>query len=164
MKSIRILNLEQAEEESRRIRTALEKGFDLEWSRAANEDEFHACLEGGPWDVIISAYRLPDLTGLEAFEIVSDAGLDVPFIIVSGTIDQDTAVAAIRLGVSDYLMRGDLDRLVPSVTRAILETENKRERKIAEGLRTSFSPLSSMENTPISFAAPKRFFTARTTR
>ena len=132
MKSIRILNLEQAEEESRRIRCALEKGFDLDWRRAADEAEFHSSLSSGPWDVIISGYKLPGLTGLEAFEMVNDAGLDVPFIIVSGTIDQDTAVAAMRLGVSDYLMKDDLERIVPTVTRAILETENRREKRSAE--------------------------------
>ena len=132
MKSIRILNLEKAEEESRRIRHALEKGFDLDWRRAADEGEFRASLSAGPWDVIISGYKLPGLTGLEAFEIVTDLALDAPFIIVSGTIDQDTAVAAMRLGVSDYLMKDDLDRIVPSVTRAILEAENRREKRIAE--------------------------------
>jgi DNA-binding NtrC family response regulator len=132
MKTTRILNLEHSEADSQRIRTALEKSFELAWRRVANEEEFNACLGAGEWDLIISSYSLPDYSGIEAFEAVLDSGLDIPFIIVSGSIDQETAVSAMRIGVSDFLMKDDLVRLVPAVTRELIEAQNRREMRVAE--------------------------------
>jgi PAS domain S-box-containing protein len=132
MKIVRALNLEHAEAESLRVRAELEKGFDVEWRRAADLGEFRSCLRTSEWDLIISAYRLPDSNGLEAFETAVDEGVDVPFIIVSGSIDQESAVAAMRLGVSDYLKKDDLTRLVPAVTRSLLEAADRREMRSAE--------------------------------
>ena len=135
MKIVRALNLEHAEEESLRVRAELEKGFDVEWRRAADLGEFRSCLRSSDWDLIISAYRLPDSNGLEAFEAAVDEGVDVPFIIVSGSIDQGSAVAAMRLGVSDYLKKDDLTRLVPAVTRALLEAADRREMRAPQMFR-----------------------------
>src|SRR5688572_27791661 len=132
MNIVRVLNLELAEDDSRRIRAELEKSFDLEWRRAANLEEFRKCLRSDEWDLIVSANQLADSSGIEAFETVADEGADIPFIIVSGSIDQESAVAAMRLGVSDYLRKDDLARLVPAVTRALLEAADRREMRAAE--------------------------------
>lgn len=132
MKRVRILNLEPAEEDSRRVRAALEKTFDLVWQRAADERGLRALLSSEEWDVVVSCDEAVGLTGIAAHEIVADDGRDIPFIILADAIDQEAALAAMRLGVNDYLAKDDLIRLAPAVARELHQAENRRARKAAE--------------------------------
>jgi PAS domain S-box-containing protein len=90
-----------------------------------------AALDDQTWDLIISDYSMPRFNGVAALELLQERALDIPFIIVSGTIGETVAVAAMKAGAHDYLMKGDLARLVPAVERELREAQMRRERRQA---------------------------------
>ena len=85
-----------------------------------------------PWDAILSDYNLPGYSGLDVLEALKSRGLSTPFILVSGEIGEDTAVAAMRNGASDYLLKNNLNRLAPALMHAIDAAENERARRAAD--------------------------------
>jgi signal transduction histidine kinase len=104
-------------------------GFIFEHKRVQTEDEYCARLDEGV-DLILSDYALPQFSGLRALELLkSRPELEVPFIIISGTIGEETAVEAIKDGASDYLLKDRIARLGPAVNRALREMEDRREKK-----------------------------------
>ena len=132
MKKIRILNLARTEADSSKIRAALEKGFDIEWTRIAKESELRDRLSSGNWDLIICVCELDGRTRIDAHEILEESGSDIPFIIISREFDAETATEAVRLGVNDLLSMGDLPRLIPTVTRELLEAAGRSDKRAAE--------------------------------
>lgn len=133
MKTIRILNLEDSEADSDLIFRLVKKGgFEPQWLRVETRLGYELAVREQDWDLIISDYMLPDMTGIEALEILNETEKDIPFIIISGTIDQDTAVKAMRLGAGDYILKDDLPRLVPAIRRELKEAANRREKREAE--------------------------------
>src|SRR5207247_5881335 len=89
-------------------------------------------LADHPWDMILADYNLPEFDAPAALKIVQETGLDLPFIIVSGGIGEDIAVAAMKAGAHDYLMKGNLSRLVPAVERELREAANRASQRHAE--------------------------------
>ncbi len=85
-----------------------------------------------PWDLVISDWSMPNFTGLEAFSMVRDAGIDLPFIIVSGTIGEDIAVDALKAGVHDFMSKGKLARLVPTIERELREVSVRQRQRQAD--------------------------------
>ncbi len=106
-------------------------GFEPHWHCVDTEAEYCARLHPG-LDLVLADYALPQFSGLRALELLQQSGLDVPFILVSGTIGEDTAVAAMKLGAADYLFKDRLTRLGPAVSHALAEGRLRRERKEAE--------------------------------
>ena len=100
-------------------------------TRIDSEAEFVAALHT-PWDAIISDYNLPGFSGLVALDLLKASGRDLPFLIVSGEIGEDTAVEAMRNGASDYLRKGNLSRLVPALMHAVEACETRRARERAD--------------------------------
>lgn len=94
--------------------------------------DLHERLEHEEWDVVISDHRLPGFSSEEALKLVRDSGLDIPFIIVSGSIGEDMAVEAMRAGADDYLMKDKLARLVPAVERSLKAANERRSLAAAE--------------------------------
>jgi len=84
------------------------------------------------WDMVISDYRMPQFDAPGALKVLHESGLDLPFIIVSGKIGEDLAVAAMKSGAHDYLMKGNLSRLVPAVDRELREAAERRKHRLAE--------------------------------
>src|SRR5690349_24322150 len=99
-------------------------GFDPKWRRVETEADFRAGLEELP-DVIISDYTMPSFGGLRAVDLLRKRGLDIPFILVSGTVGEEKAVEAMKHGVTDYLLKDRIERLGNAVERAL---EQKRLR------------------------------------
>ena len=95
-----------------------------------NEAAFAAQLKKSP-DLIFSDYEMPHFSGLRALEILAASGLDIPFIIISGTIGEETAVAAMKTGAADYLMKDRLGRLGPAVANALEKCESRAERRLS---------------------------------
>src|SRR5204863_1388532 len=93
-------------------------------SQAMNE-----ALNRQTWDLVIADYVMPHFNGLSALDLVKRKGLDLPFIIVSGHITDDTAVAAMKAGAHDYVMKDKLARLGPAVERELREAEVRRQRR-----------------------------------
>ena len=107
-------------------------GYELKLARVQTEPDFLARLAAGSWDVIIADYRLPRFSALRALELVRQKQLELPFIIVSGTIGEEVAVAAMKAGAHDYVMKDKLARLVPVVERELRDAEVRRARARAE--------------------------------
>src|SRR5687767_12511977 len=89
-------------------------------------------LKDGAWDVIISDFSLPHFDATGALEVARASKLDLPFIIVSGTVGEDVAVAAMRSGAHDYVMKGSLTRLPETLRREVKEAQLRRERRSLE--------------------------------
>ena len=116
------------------------------WKRVETASEMKQALVETKWELIVADHRLPRFSALEAFEIYRQFELDIPFIIVSGVISEEAAVAAMRAGVHDYLNKGSLARLVPAVHRELQEAESRRERKRAEAaLSTAYAELAAIQ-------------------
>ena len=89
-------------------------------------------LQRQAWDIVIADYALPAFNGLAALALLKEKKIDIPFIIVSGTIGEDVAVQAMKAGAHDYVMKGNLARLIPAIQREMDEAEIRRERRHAE--------------------------------
>ena len=89
-------------------------------------------LDREKWDIVISDYSMPQFSAPAALELLQRSEYDLPFILVSGTIGEDTAVAAMKSGAHDYIIKGKLARLVPAVERELREAQVRRERKRAQ--------------------------------
>jgi PAS domain S-box-containing protein len=112
-------------------------GFDPVWQRVETEADYVAHLQAS-LDVILADYRLPQFNALRALQLLQERGGDTPFLIVSATIGEDLAVAAMKQGAADYLLKDRLSRLGPAVARALQEVAERRARQQAEAaLRAS---------------------------
>ena len=134
---LRLLLVEDSEWDARLSLEALRGGgFKPEFLRVQTAQEMRAALETESWDIILSDYAMPEFDALAALEVLRDSAQEIPFIIVSGTIGEDTAVAAMRLGATDYLLKDRLARLPTAVSVALEQARSRRERRQAvEALR-----------------------------
>ena len=131
-RELRVLHLEDSELDHELTCAHLRRGgLRVKIRRIDSEIEFLAALDLD-WDAIISDYNLPGFSGLVALDLLTARGLDIPFILVSGEIGEDTAVEAMRNGASDYLLKNNLARLVPALLHAIEATETRRARVQAD--------------------------------
>ena len=132
-KPLRLLVVEDSPRDAeivvREIRSG---GFDVTWKRVDTAGTMRAALDAEPWDVVVSDYSMPNFDGLAALRVWQEKGLDIPFIIVSGKIGEETAVAAMKAGVHDYIMKDRLARLAPAIERELREAKERHGRKRAE--------------------------------
>jgi two-component system, cell cycle sensor histidine kinase and response regulator CckA len=129
---LRALVVEDSEDDTTLLVRELERGgYDVTCVRVDAADAFRAALSS-EWDVIICDYSMPRFSAPAALEILGSSGSDVPLIIVSGTIGEDVAVDAMRSGARDYILKGNLRRLVPAIRRELREAEERRARRKAE--------------------------------
>jgi PAS domain S-box-containing protein len=131
--SLLVLIVEDSESDAALVvRTLRQAGYKVNNQRVEDAAEMQAALQQQPWDVIISDYSLPQFDAPAALALLQESGLDLPFIVVSGTIGEETAVAMMKAGAHDYLMKDKLSRLAPAVEREIREAQSRRERRQAE--------------------------------
>jgi two-component system cell cycle sensor histidine kinase/response regulator CckA len=137
--TLRVLLVEDVESDAALlVRSLRQGGYDVHHERVQTVGEMRAALRGHPWDVVVSDYRLPQFDAPSALEILKETGLDIPFIVVSGTIGEETAVSMMKAGANDYLMKDNLTRLAPAVERELREARSRRQRRQAEeALRAS---------------------------
>ena len=107
-------------------------GFDLRCTRVETVTEMEAVLAGEPPDLVIADYNLPNFSGPEALRLTRNSGYDLPFIMMSGAISEETAVESMRAGAQDYVTKQNLARLVPVVDRELREAAARRSRVAAE--------------------------------
>lgn len=130
--SLNILIIEDSEDDALLMVNCFKRaGYALEFQRVENVDSTRQAMLAGHWDAILSDHSMPGFNALTALELMQDLHLDLPFIIVSGVIDEETAIAAMRAGAHDYLSKDRLDRLVPAVEREMREAKNRAERRTA---------------------------------
>ncbi len=136
MKSpLRILHLEDNPNDAELIQATLEsEGIVSHVTRVETQTDFFASIEQGGFDLILTDYTLPSFDGLSALKIALEKCPDVPFIFVSGTLGEEVAIEALKIGATDYILKQRLSRIVPSVHRALREAKERGERKRAEAL------------------------------
>jgi PleD family two-component response regulator len=130
---LRVLLVEDSEADALLLLRALQRtGFDPEHERVDSPRDMEQALRENEWDLILADHAMPQFSAPEALEILKQHGLDLPFIIVSGHIEEETAVRAMMAGAHDYIMKDRLARLAPAVERELREAEVRRARAQTE--------------------------------
>jgi diguanylate cyclase (GGDEF)-like protein/PAS domain S-box-containing protein len=144
-----VLIVEDLESDAQLIVRLLKRaGYAVVSEQVETAEQMRAALEKRAWDIVISDYKMPQFDGKAALALLKETGLDIPFIIVSGTIGEELAVTMMKAGAHDYVMKGNLARLAPAVKRELEQTEVRRERKRAEDQLRQLS--SAVEHSPAS--------------
>lgn len=130
---LNVLIVEDSENDAVLLARHIKRGdYDIRYTRVDNAESMNTALDELSWDIVISDYSMPSFNGLTALKLFQMKGLDIPFIIVSGTIGEEIAVEAMKAGAHDYVMKGNLTRLIPAIQRELQEAEGRRKRKHAE--------------------------------
>ena len=131
-KSLRILLIEDSEEDAKLLTRELDRGgYAPVIERVETAAAFGAALDRGAWDVVLSDYSLPSFGALAALDIVHRAHREMPFLVVSGSIGEESAVQALKAGVGDIISKKNLGRLVPAIERELRDAQVRRERREA---------------------------------
>jgi PAS domain S-box-containing protein len=132
-KPLRVLILEDSEFDARTLVNALRKGgYEPVFQRLDTAEAMQQALASKKWDIVLADYNMPLFNAPGALKVLQESGQDLPFIIISGGIGEDIAVAAMKAGANDYLMKGNLARLVPAVERELREAETRSAKHEAE--------------------------------
>jgi len=135
-KPLSILHVEDTPDDSDGVRRLIEKEWgECEFRRVETLLQFKEAIQSKTIDVILSDYRLPGFTGMEALEIARALSPNIPFIFVSGMMGEEKAIESLRNGATDYVLKDRLKHLVPAVRRALLEAkEHSLNRKLQQRL------------------------------
>ncbi|HEV8434658.1 MAG TPA: response regulator, partial [Thermoanaerobaculia bacterium] len=134
-KPLRLLLVEDSERDAAHVMLSLRReGWVPEVRRVETGEEMVLALRDGTWDAIVSDYHLPRFSAPDALQVLRETGLDIPFIVVSGAIGEDTAVRLMRLGATDYLLKDRMTRLTAAIEREMNQAEQRRAKRRAESL------------------------------
>ena len=129
-KPLKVLIVEDNERDAAMlVRELRQGGYEPEAERVDTEDAMNAALDRQAWEIVLADFSMPRFSAPAALAVVRGRGLDVPFIIVSGTIGEEAAVAAMRAGAGDFIPKGSLARLLPAVARELREAMARAQRK-----------------------------------
>ena len=129
-KPIRVLIVDDSDDDGLLlVRNLKNGGFSPSYEQLDTAEAMSKALDNQTWDVILCDNSMPTFDASSALELYKDKGLDLPFIIVSGTIADETAVAAMKAGAHDYIMKGNLARLSSAIDRELREFKNRQERR-----------------------------------
>ncbi|HLP00460.1 MAG TPA: response regulator [Opitutaceae bacterium] len=132
-KSLHVIVVEDSENDALLLQHELRRGgYTVVAQRVETADELTALLAEGGWELVLSDFSLPHFSGEEALKIVRAHGRDIPFIYVSGVMGEENAVAAMKAGAQDYVMKGKLARLVPAIERELRDAIERRRHREAE--------------------------------
>jgi len=133
MSVLRLLLIEDSEDDALLLERELERGgYKTDLRRVDGERALEEALSDGDWDMVITDHNLPGFSSEQAMNMVKEVDIDIPVIIVSGSIGEDVAVAAMKTGAQDYIMKGNLHRLVPAIERELREAENRKVSRRAQ--------------------------------
>jgi len=126
---LRVLLVEDSEDDAELVVAQLRQGgFDVDVLRVETADEMTAALRAGGRDIVISDYALPTFGAPDAFKAMREVGLDLPFVMVSGTVGEEVAVELMRIGVHDFVLKGNLRRLASVVDRELRDAAMRRDQ------------------------------------
>jgi signal transduction histidine kinase len=132
-KPLRVLIADDSENDAiLLLRTLRKGGYEPTFERVWSEPAMAEALRRQTWDLVISDYEMPGFGGLAALQVLKESGLDLPFILVSAVVSEETAVAAMKAGAHDYMMKRRLARLVPAIERELQEFQSRVARRAAE--------------------------------
>ena len=130
---LRILIIEDSEDDALLVLNHIKKGgYDIEYERVETAETMKTALKEKAWDIVLSDYKMPRFNGLEALTLLQESGIDIPFIVISGAISEDVAVETMTAGAQDYMMKNNLQRLLPAIERELRESKIRAERKLLE--------------------------------
>ncbi len=130
---LRVLIVEDSEDDAELLLIELRRaGYDPQFRMVQTRDDMVAALDEQEWDIVVSDYNMPHFSALGALGVMHDRNLDLPFIILSGAIGEETAVAAMKAGAHDYVMKGHVARLLPAMERELREAGERAARRQAE--------------------------------
>ncbi len=149
---LRVLIVEDSEDDAALLVRELRRaGYEPVFKRVETAKAMSAELKRQEWDIVICDYVMPKFSGLKALSVLKNSGVDLPFIIISGKIGEETAVEAMKAGVHDYCMKDNLTRLGPAIHRELKEAVVRRERKLAqEALRDQAQIMDQVHDSVIS--------------
>ena len=128
------------------IRALKNGGFDPTYRLVQQAAELEEALKSEHWDAVISDYMMPAFTGIDALKMCRSLGFDMPFILVSGTIGEQTAVDAMKAGASDYVMKNNLARLAPALERELREAQARSEKQKKFDYLAYYDPVTGLAN------------------
>ncbi len=136
---LRVLVVEDNEDDATLLLMELRRGgFEPKATRVETPEALRETLLGATWDIVISDYSMPRFEAPQALAVVQESGVEIPFIIVSGTVNEELAVASLKRGASDFISKGNLTRLNPAVRRELAAmVEHKERRRLETQLRQS---------------------------
>jgi signal transduction histidine kinase len=141
---LRVLLVEDSEDDAFIVGRELKRGFTLAVKRVQTGPDMAAALKDGQFDLIISDYSMPGFDALSALATLKESGLDLPFIVVTGTVDEESAVSALRAGAHDFVLKGNLVRLLPAIERELREAGLRAERRKMEAQLMTSDRLASV--------------------
>ena len=129
-----VLIVEDSESDASLLVRQLERagGYEVYHERVETADGMRKALQQGSWDIVLSDYKMPQFSAPLALDVLKESGLDLPFIVVSGSIGEELAVAAMKAGSHDYVMKDHLARLVPAIERELREAKIRASHREAE--------------------------------
>jgi len=132
-KAIKILVVEDSDDDARlAMRMLRQGGFNPTYRRVQDLESLKAAFAKERWDAVLSDFRLPGFNGVDALKVFRATGLDIPFIFFSGTIGEETAVAAMKGGASDYVMKENMARLAPVLERELGQATIRAEHRLGQ--------------------------------
>src|SRR6266581_7333023 len=130
---VQLLFVEDSEMDAELSVRALEQGgFDVSWARVQDEADLKQALRSSKPQAVLSDFSMPGFDGIQALRVVKKLAPDVPFIFLSGTIGEERAIEAIRLGATDYVLKNNMRRLSTVVRRALSEAAERERIRVAE--------------------------------
>lgn len=130
---LKLLLIEDNEDDAHLILHELKKhGYEVEFERIETAEKLLSALMRQTWDVILCDYSLPAFSAPKALSLIQTGGYDLPFIIISGTIGEETAVACLKAGAHDFIIKGNLARLVPAIQREIRDANIRHQHRQRE--------------------------------
>ena len=136
--ALKMIIVDDSEDDAEFIQEEVKKaGYELTATRVDSADALQAALAQGDWDLVLSDHSMPGFSASAALRVLEGSGMDIPFIIVSGAIGEELAVALMRLGAHDFIMKDRLSRLVPAIERELAEAEVRRNYKNAQSVQRS---------------------------
>jgi len=127
---LRVLFVDDSEMDVVRLLRELKKGgYATEHQRVDDAPSLRQALQTSQWQIVVSDFHMPNFDGLKALQVVKEAQLDIPFILVSAVVSEETAVQAMKQGAHDYIMKGNPARLVPAVQRELREAQARAEQR-----------------------------------
>src|ERR1043165_4981978 len=141
---LRILLVEDSKDDARLVLREIQHGgYDVEFERVETADAMRVALARQAWDLVIFDFSLPSFSAPKALELLKKSGIDIPFIIVSGTIGEESAVNALKAGAHDFIIKGNFARLIPAIQRELKDAEVRRERRERERELEAIASVSS---------------------
>jgi len=132
-KPLRALVIEDSDDDTALLLRELQRGgYAPEYARVETPEAMSRELTASAWDIVFSDFSMPHFNAFDALSLLRSTGIDIPFIIVSGTIGEDRAVTAMKSGAHDYILKGNLKRLIPAVERELREARMRQERREGE--------------------------------